>query len=79
MCIWSLEGAISPLFHNIFTLDFHVEPGTRFSLRDKRLLEISEVEIGRVSCMYELCNIIPYANSECSHESVHSLRGNAIA
>ena len=47
-------GAISPLFHNIFymLLDFHVKAGTRFSLRDKRLFEISEVEITRVNCMY---------------------------
>ena len=45
-------GAISPLFHNIFymLLDFHVKAGTRFSLRDKRLFEISEVEIIRVNC-----------------------------
>ena len=45
-------GAISPLFHNIFhlLLDFHVYAGTRFSLRDKRLFEISEVEIARVNC-----------------------------
>ena len=46
-------GAISPLFHNIFCmlLDFHVKAGTRFSLRDKRLFEISEVEITRVNCI----------------------------
>ena len=45
-------GAISPLFHNIFYLlsDFHVSAGTRFSLRDKRLFEISEFEITRVKC-----------------------------
>ena len=44
-------GAISPLFYNIFhlLLGFHV--GTRFSLRDKRLFEISEVEITRVNCI----------------------------
>ena len=44
-------GAISHLFHNIFymLLDFHVKAGTRFSLRDKRLFEISEVEIARVN------------------------------
>ena len=43
----------SPLFHNIFylLLDFHVYAGTRFSLRDKRLFEISEFEITRVNCM----------------------------
>ena len=41
------------LFFTIFCyllLDFHVFAGTRFSLRDKRLFEISEVEITRVSC-----------------------------
>ena len=31
-------------------LDFHVKTGTRFSLRDKRVFEISEVEIMRVDC-----------------------------
>ena len=47
------RGAISRPFHNIFyvLLDFHVLVGTRFSLRDKRLFEISEVEITRVSCI----------------------------
>ena len=45
-------GAISPLFNNIFymLLDLHVQAGTRFSLRDKRLIEISEVEITGVNC-----------------------------
>ena len=41
------------LFSTIFyylLLDFHVYIGTRFSLRDKRLFEISEVEITRVNC-----------------------------
>ena len=31
-------------------LDFPVQTRTRFSLRDKRLFEISEVEIARVNC-----------------------------
>ena len=31
-------------------LDFHVNTGTAFSLRDKRLFEISEVEITRIDC-----------------------------
>ena len=46
-------GAISPLFHNIFymLLDFNVYAGNRFSLRDKRLFEISEVGIARVNCI----------------------------
>ena len=49
-------GAISPLFHNIFytLLDFHVKAGTRYSLRDKRLFEISEVEITRVNCILKI-------------------------
>ena len=58
--------AISPLFHNIFylLLDFHVQTGTRFSLRDKRLFEISEFEIARgwsggakVSCSLRHWNV----------------------
>ena len=64
ICNWTLEvrdiwkilwkrGEISPLFQIIFylLLDFHVKAGTRFSLRDKRLFEISEVEITRVNCI----------------------------
>ena len=46
-------GAISLFFLNMFfylLVDFHVKAGTRFSLRDKRLFEISEVEITRVHC-----------------------------
>ena len=31
-------------------LDFRIQAGTRFSLRDKRLFEISEFEITRVNC-----------------------------
>ena len=33
-------------------LDFHIKTGTRFSPRDKRLFEITEVEITRVDCTY---------------------------
>ena len=49
-------GAISPLFYDIFhlLLGFHVYAGTRFSLRDKRLFEISEVEISRVNCIINM-------------------------
>ena len=50
--LWE-RGEIAPmeqflLFSTIFCyllLDFNVKTGTRFSLRDKRLFEISEVEI----------------------------------
>ena len=42
------------LFSAIFCyllLDFHVKTGAKFSLRDKRLFEISEVKITRVDCI----------------------------
>ena len=44
------------LFFTIFCnliLDFCVKTKTRFSLRDKRLFEITEVEITRVDCTLE--------------------------
>ena len=40
-------------------LDFHVKTGARFSLQDKRIFEISEVEITRVDYMqkaYKSCS-----------------------
>ena len=33
-------------------LDFYVKTGIRFSLRDKRLFKVTEVEITRVDCIY---------------------------
>ena len=48
------------LFSTIFCfllLDFNVKTGTRFSLRDKRLFKISEVEIMRVHCISCKLNI----------------------
>ena len=39
----------STIFYYLF-LDFHIKTGTRISLQDKRLFEISEVEITRVDC-----------------------------
>ena len=50
-------GAIL-LFSTIFyylLLDFNVKTGTRFSLRDKRLLEISGVDITRFDYSIEIC------------------------
>ena len=52
------KGEIAPeeqflLLFSIFSflmLDFYVKTRIRFSLRDKRLFEISEVEITRVDC-----------------------------
>ena len=57
--ILSKRGEIAPkeqflLFSTIFyylLLGFHVKPGTRVSLRDKRLFDISEIEITRVDCI----------------------------
>ena len=43
-----------PQYFCYLLLDFHGKTGTRFSLRDKRLLEISEVEITRVDCISRL-------------------------
>ena len=41
---------ISTIFCNLI-FDFCVKTRTRFSLRDKRLFEITEVEITRVDCI----------------------------
>ena len=38
---------LSTIFYDLM-LDFYVKTGIRFSLRDKRLFEITEVEITRV-------------------------------
>ena len=56
--LWK-RGEIAPeeqflLLSTIFCyliLDFYVETRIRFSLRDKRLFEITEVEITRVDCI----------------------------
>ena len=44
---------LSTIFYYLM-LDFYVKTGIRFSLRDKRLFEITEVEITRVDCMHIL-------------------------
>ena len=54
-------------------LDFYVKTGIRFSLRDKRLFEITEVEITRFGCI--LLNMRGYfeiamfeiTNVDCIH------------
>ena len=47
------EEQFLPLFTIFYDLklDFFVKTGIRFSLRDKRLFEITEVEITRVDCI----------------------------
>ena len=62
--LWK-RGEIAPgeqflLLSTIFSylmLDFYVKTRVRFSLRDKRLFEITEVEITRVDCIYMLVSI----------------------
>ena len=41
---------LSTIFYYLM-LDFYVKTGIRFSLRDKPLFEITEVEITRVDCI----------------------------
>ena len=41
---------LSTIFYYL-KLDIYVKTGIRFSLRDKRLFEITEVEITRVDCI----------------------------
>ena len=45
---------LSTIFYYLM-LDFYVKTGIRFSLRDKRLFEITEVEITRVDCRLPVC------------------------
>ena len=61
-------GASFPLFHTIFylLLDFHVQAVTRFSLRDKRLFVISEVEITRVDCIDNEFLVLHISVIDCS-------------
>ena len=44
---------LSTIFYHLM-LDFNVKTGIRFFLRDKRLFEITEVEITRVDCIIKV-------------------------
>ena len=44
---------LSTIFYYLM-LNFYVKTGVRFSLRDKRLFKITEVEITRVDCIFFL-------------------------
>ena len=48
---------LSTIFYYLM-LDFSVKTGIRFSVRDKRLFEITEVEITRVDCTCKLNTLI---------------------
>ena len=69
-------GEIAPqeqflLFSTIFCnliLDFCVKTRSRFSLRDKRLFEIIEVEITRVDCINFLNEYISLIQHQCGIE-----------
>ena len=59
------RGAISPLINNILLPDVRFKHGPDFSLRDKRLFEITEIEITRVDCIIIIlfiCQINVYCN-----------------
>ena len=74
-------GAISPLFHKMFfclLLDVHVSARTRFSLRDKRLFEISEFKITGVNCICLtkiICPVIWYLFSSYSRQFLYNTGG----
>ena len=57
-------------------LDFHVKTGTRFSPRDKRLFEITEVEITRVDCILQQAKCL-YFDLRRAME-VHANLNNAL-
>ena len=68
--LWK-RGEIAPdeqflLLSTIFSylmVEFYVKPRTRISLRDKRLLEITEVEITRVDCIFKERKVFRLRNS----------------
>ena len=68
--LWK-RGEIAPeeqflLLSTIFCylmLDFYVKTGVRISLRDKRLFEITEVEITRVDCSVKISIPLPFIKS----------------
>ena len=53
---------LSTIFYYLM-LDFYVKTGIRFSIRDKRLFEITEVKITRVDCRW-------FLNSSLSDENM---------
>ena len=55
-------------------LDFCFETRVRFSLRDKRLFEITEVEIMRVDCTM-LLNLFLVSNLKANEKLVYRLQG----
>ena len=60
---------LSTIFYYLM-LDFYVKTEIRFSLRDKRLFEITEVEITRVDCTIHTFTIPAIAAMHGSHRLV---------
>ena len=60
---------LSTIFYYL-VLDFYVKTGIRFSLRDKRLFEITEVEITRVDCKLNgrLLALMRLVTAACQYE-----------
>ena len=50
---------LSTIFYYLM-LDFYVKTGIRFSVRDQRLFEITEVEITRVDCIRGQKHVLLY-------------------
>ena len=69
--LWK-KGEIAPeeQFHPLSTifyylmLNIYVKTGIRLSLRDKRLFEITEVEITRVDCIYKVKQTNDFAKNK---------------
>ena len=61
---------LSTIFYYLM-LDFYVKTGIRFSLRDKRLFEITEVEITRVDCIKSLLRLLGYPKWSKIDQFVH--------
>ena len=55
---------LSTIFYYLM-LDFYVKTGIRFSLRDKRLFEITEVEITRVDCIMPVISVTLTSSLVC--------------
>ena len=55
---------LSTIFYYLM-LDFYIKTGIRFSLRDKRLFEITEVEITRVDCISKKYRVISIREPFC--------------
>ena len=64
---------LSTIFYYLM-LNFYVKTGIRFSLRDKRLFEITEVEITRVDCILYVrsasCIRVSVFNTVCAYSLI---------